>query len=333
MSERIACFISPGRDLPSSVERVRAAEKLGFEAVFSTHTTGRDALATMACYAAGTSTIKLGTAVLPALPRHPLALAIEAATVDEISGGRLILGIGPSHKITMETFYGIPLEKPAARMREYVQVLRSMFTTDRVSFDGEFYHAQYGFMGYGARKDLPIYIAALAPHMLRLCGEACDGDILWGCLPTYIREVVTPTIRTAATGAGRDPSAVTIVAAIPTALTTNKKAAYDAFRTEFFVYMNLPFYRRAIAGAGYEGELKAFDEAQAAGDFPGQVAAISERMLDEFTAVGDEARIADKIAEYRDAGVSLPGVGVFNAGDGYAGHEATLEAAASAAGL
>lgn len=328
----LACFISPGKDLGSAIKRVQAAESLGYEAVFTTHTTGRDALITALAYARETTSIKVGTGVLPCFPRHPIALAIEAATVDEVSGGRLILGIGPSHKLTMETFYGIPMERPLTRMKEYVAILRSIFTTDGVSFDGEFYHALYRFLGYGARKDLPIFISALAPGMLRLVGEACDGDILWGCLPTYIRETVTPTIRSAASGAGRDPSSIAIVAALPTALTTNRAAAFEAFRKEFFVYMNLPFYRRAIAGAGYEAELKAFDEAGTAGDFPGQLAAISDRMLDEFLAVGDEKRIAEKVSEYREAGVTLPGIGVFNAGDGYAGHEATLEAVVRVAG-
>jgi F420-dependent oxidoreductase-like protein len=328
----LACFISPGKDLPSAVARVQTAEKIGYDAAFTTHTMGRDGLITLAAYAAGTSTIRLGTGVVPCLPRHPIALGIEAATLDELAGGRLILGIGPSHQITMESFYGIKLERPAVRMREYVTILRSMFTTGGVAFDGDFYHAAYQFMGYEPRKDIPIYIAALAPMMLKLAGSACDGDILWGCLPTYIRETVTPSIRKAATDAGRDPSAISIVAAIPTALTTNPAAALEGFRKDFFVYMTLPFYRRAIAGAGYEGELKAFDDAGAAGDFAGQLAAISDRMLDEFLAVGDEKKIADKIAEYRDAGVTMPGIGIFNAGDGYAGHDATLEAAARVAG-
>jgi alkanesulfonate monooxygenase SsuD/methylene tetrahydromethanopterin reductase-like flavin-dependent oxidoreductase (luciferase family) len=326
----LACFISPGKDIPSAVARVQAAEKLGYDAVFNTQTTGRDGLMTLAAYAAGTSTIKLGTGVLPCFPRHPVALGIEAATLDEITGGRLILGIGPSHQLTMETFYGIEMRKPLTRMKEYVTILRSMFTTGRASFDGEFYHAQHMFMGYEARKDIPIYIAALAPNMLRFCGEATDGDVLWGCLPTYIRETVTPTIRAGAEAAGRDPSAVTIVAAVPTALTTNRAAALDEFRKGFFVYMTLPFYRRAIAGAGYEAELKSFDDAQTTGDFAGQIAAISDRMLDEFVAVGDEKLIADKIAEYREAGVTMPGIGLFAGGDGFAGYEATLEAAAKA---
>lgn len=328
----VAAFISPGKDLPSAVARVKLAEKLGYEAVFTTHTMGRDGLATVAAYAAATSTIKLGTGVLPAFPRHPIALAIEAATIDEISGGRLILGIGASHAVTMENFYGIKMERPLARMKEYVHILRSVFTEDGVSFQGEFYTANYRFMGYGARKDLAIYIAALAPGMLKFCGAACDGDVLWCCLPTYIRDTIAPTIRGGAESAGRDPSTVSIVAAIPTALTKNIGAARDAARKEFFVYMTLPFYRRAIAGAGYEGELKAFDDAQAAGDFAGSLAAMSDRMIDDFAAIGDEKQIAVKFAEYRDAGVTLPGAGLFNAGDGFAGVEATLEAVARVAG-
>ncbi|MGH2785294.1 MAG: LLM class flavin-dependent oxidoreductase [Actinomycetota bacterium] len=326
----LAAFISPSKNLDAALERVRAAERIGYDTVFTTQTTGRDALATLTAYAQVTSRIKLGTGVQPCFPRHPLALAIEAATIDEITGGRLILGIGPSHALTMETFYGIKMERPLARMREYVQILRSMFTTNSVQFDGDFYHALYTFMGYGARADLPIYIAAMAPGMLKLCGEACDGDVLWACLPTFIRGSVTPAIHAAAKGAGRDPSAIDIVAAVPTALTTNRAAAFDTFRKEFFIYMSLPFYRRSIAEAGYEAELKAYDEA--APDFAGQVAAISDRMLEEFLAVGDEKQIADKFAEYREAGVTTPAAGLFNAGDGFAGIEETLEAVARVAG-
>ena len=328
----LATFISPGKDLPSAIARVQAAEKIGYDTAFTTHTMGRDGLMTLAAYAAGTSKIRLGTGVMPCLPRHPIAMGIEAATLDEITGSRLILGIGPSHQLTMENFYGIKLDRPAVQMREYVTILRSMFTNGGVAFDGEFFHAAYQFMGYKPRTDIPIYIAAMAPAMLKLAGSACDGTILWSCLPTFIRESVTPAIAKAATDAGRDPGAVSIVAAVPTALTTNKSAAYDAFRKEFFVYMTLPFYRRSIAGAGYESELKAFDDAQASGDFAGQIAAISDRMLDEFLAVGDEKAIADKIAQYRDAGVTMPGIGIFNAGEGYAGHDETLEVAAKVGG-
>lgn len=330
VAPRLAAFVSAGRTLEAAVERVKLAEQLGYEAVFTTHIASRDGLATLAAYAPRTSRIKLGSGVIPAFPRHPVALALEAATIDEMSGGRLILGVGPSHQITMETWYGIPMRKPLTRMKEYVTILRQIFTEGRVSFDGEFYQAQFAFLGYEARKDLPIYVSALAPNMLRWAGSAADGVVLWGCLPSYIREVVTPTVRAGAEDAERDLSRVEIVAAIPTALTTNRAAAFEAFRSEFFVYMTLPFYRRAIEGAGYGAEIKAFDEAQARGDFPGSLAAISEDMLAEFGAIGTAEQIHSKFAEYRAAGVTMPAVGLFHGGDGFAGHEATLEAAVGA---
>lgn len=325
--KRLAAFVSPGRSLAQAVERVQLAERLGYEAVFDTHIAARDGLMVLAAYAHATSKIKLGTGVLPAFPRHPVSLGIEAATLDEMSGGRLILGIGPSHQITMETWYGIPMRKPLTHMKEYVDILRQIFTKNGAQFSGEFYHVSYAFLGYGARAELPIYVSALAPNMLRFAGEKSDGVILWGCLPSYIKGVVTPAVRGGAADAGRDPASVEIVAAIPTALTTNVSAALDALRSEFFTYMMLPFYRRAIEGAGYGEEIAAFDDANARGDMPGALAAMSERMLGEFAAIGDAAAIGEKFRQYRDAGVTLPAVGPFQAGEGFAGVEPTLEAA------
>ncbi len=324
MSVRLAAFISPGKDLTSATDRVRTAEELGYETVFNTQTTGRDGLMVLAAYGAATSRIKLGTGVLPAFPRHPIALAIEAATLDEMIGGRLVLGVGPSHQLTMENWYGIPMDKPLTRLREYVDILRQVFTGDRAEAHGEYYETTFGFIGYSARRDIPIMVSALAPNMLRFAGEKTEGTILWSCLPSYIRETVAPTINAAAKEAGRS---VDIIAAVPTALTTNVEAARDAFRKDFFVYMTLPFYRRAIEHAGYGDELKAFDEAMGSGDMAGARAAISDRLLDEFAAIGDAGAIKAKLDEYRDAGTTMPGIGLFAAGEGYAGAEATLEAA------
>jgi alkanesulfonate monooxygenase SsuD/methylene tetrahydromethanopterin reductase-like flavin-dependent oxidoreductase (luciferase family) len=317
---RLAAFISAGKELDQAIERVQLVERLGYEAVFDTHIAGRDGLMLLAAYGQATSTIKLGTGVLPCFPRHPVSLGVEAATLDEILGGRLILGIGPSHQITMETWYGIPMEKPLTRMKEYVDVLRQLFTNGFASINGEFYNSTFGFMGYKARPDIPIMVSALAPNMLRWAGEKTEGTILWGCLPSYIEKVVAPTMNEG----GRN---VDIVAAIPTAVTTNVSAAYEKFRGEFFTYMMLPFYRRAIEGAGYGDEIRAFDEANGKGDRDGALKAISERMLAEFTAIGTEDDVRKKIEEYRSAGVTLPSIGAFDAGDGWAGYEATYRAA------
>jgi len=319
---RLAAFVSPSKSLADAAARVKLAEDLGYETVFNTQTTGRDGLMVLAAYGAATSTIKLGTGVLPAFPRHPVSLGIEAATLDEMLGGRLVLGVGPSHQMTMENWYGIPMVKPLTRMREYVDILRQIFTTGRAELKGEFYTTNFGFIGYSARPEIPIMVSALAPNMLRFAGESTEGTILWGCLPSYIRDVVTPTITTAAKGRSVD-----IVAAIPTALTTDVEAARASFRKDFFVYMTLPFYRRAIEGGGYGDEIKAFDAAMQKGDMPGAQAAISDRMLGDFAAIGDASAIKAKIEEYRDAGVTLPAIGSIGNHEGFAGTEATLEAA------
>lgn len=328
MTTRLATFITPGASLQIAVERVQLAEKLGYDAVFSTQIGARDGLMTLAAYAGATSKIKVGTGVIPAFPRHPVALAYEAATLDEISGGRLILGVGTSHNITMENWYGIDMSKPLSQLKEYVSIVRALFTTGRVEHQGAFYKTNFAFMNYAPRADLPIYISGLSPNTLTFAGRAADGLILWACLPTYIREVVTPHVRQGEKEAGRPEGSCEIVAAVPSALAQDVEAARNLFRKEFFTYMTLPFYRKAIAGAGYQNELEAFDAALGKGDMPGAFQAVSERLIEEFAAIGDQKAIHAKIDEYRQAGVSIPAVGLFSGPKGSGiDPSATLEAA------
>lgn len=331
MTGSLAAFITPGNSLDAAIERVRLVEKLGYDAVYATQIAARDGLMALAAYAPHTTRIKLGTGVLPAFAKHPVALATEAATVDEISGGRLILGVGMAHRITMENWYAVDMAKPLSRFKEYVTILRDIFTTGGSQFEGEFYRTKFAFMGYAARADLPIYTASLSPNSLRFAGAAADGIVLWSCLPPYIRDVVIPNLRAGAEAAGRDPASIEVVAAIPCALADDVEAAKDALRRDFFVYMTLPFYRAALAGGGFQDELDAFDERLGAGDTAGARAAISDRLIATFAGIGDEAAVRAKIAEYRDAGVTTPAVGGISvpkeAGPGV---EATLEAAAGA---
>lgn len=325
---RLAAFITPAKSLASAIERVQLAEKLGYEAVFATHIAARDGLMSLAAYAGATSRIKLGTGVIPAFPRHPVALAYEAATLDEMSGGRLILGIGTSHRITMENWYGLDMSKPLTQLKEYVSVLRPILRDGRVQHEGQYYKVNFAFMNYAARADLPIYVSGLSPNTCRFAGAAADGLILWSCMPNYIRDVITPNVRAGEKEAGRPEGSCEIVAAVPTALVSDMTLARGAFRREFLTYMTLPFYRKAIDGAGFGDEIAAFDAALGKGDMDGARAAMSDRMLEHFAAFGDATAIRSKIDEYRAAGVSLPAVGLTGlppeAGPGV---DATLEAA------
>ncbi len=328
MAEPLAAFITPGRDLARAVERARQAEALGYAAAFVTQTTARDGLTVIGAYASATERIKLGPGVQPALPRHPVAMAIEAATLDEVTGGRLILGLGMGHAITMKNWYGLEYARPLSQFKEYVAIVRSILTTGAAAFSGEFYDVDFAFMGYGARADIPIYTASLGPNSLRWAGANADGVVLWSCMPSYIRKVVVPTIAEGAREADRDPADVDIVAAVPVAVADDVGAARDVLRKQFFVYLTLPFYRRVIAGAGYQDELKAFDDALGAGDNDAARGAMTDAMLDEFAGIGPPEVVRTKLSDYRAAGVTTPAVGPISVPEGVGpGVEVTLEEA------
>src|SRR5206468_5481456 len=143
---------------------------LAFQSAYVTHIAARDSLTVLAAYAGRTSRIKLGTGVLPIHSRTPVATAQAAATIDELSGGRMVLGLGVSHRVTVENWYGAKIEKPVTQMREYAGSVRAILRGEDPP-PGEFFSTNFHFMGYEPRPELPIYIAALSPNMLRLAGE------------------------------------------------------------------------------------------------------------------------------------------------------------------
>src|SRR5687767_1787071 len=188
----VGTFVSVGRSLDQAVERVKLAEDLGYESVFVTHISARDSLTVLAHYAAHTSRIRLGTGVTPIYTRVPANMAQTAATVDEISGGRLNLGLGVSHRPVVEGWFGQTIDKPVSEMREYVAIVRAILRGEDPP-PGEKWRTGFH-LGMEPRPDLPIYVAALSPKMLQLAGEIADGVVLWLCNPNYIRDVVVPEV-------------------------------------------------------------------------------------------------------------------------------------------
>lgn len=321
---RIACSLDAGRSLDEALERVRLAESLGYESVWTTHIARREPLQVLGHYARHTERIGLGVGVVPIVLRHPALLAMEAATLDEISGGRLRLGIGVSHRVTVEGWYGLSLDDPVGRMREYATIVRSLLTTGSSGLEGEHYTSRFAFLGYAARPELPLLFAALGPRMLALAGELADGVVLWMTSPAYVREVVVPTIRAAREEHGRR-GPFEIVANVPVAL-GDETHGRDAIRGRVLPYAQLPFYRRVIADGGHAEDLAAFDAALAGGDQRAAAAALPDAFVDDVGAAGDAGRLRAKVEEYRDAGVTL--VNVAPATRLEAGLEATLEALA-----
>src|SRR5437879_1825865 len=121
-----ACFISTGRSLEQAIERVKLAEQLGYDAVYVTHIAGRESLTVVTAYALATSRIRVGTGVVPIYTRTPATMAQTAATIDELSGGRLTLGLGVSHRPVVESWHGQRIDRPVAEMREYVAIVRAI---------------------------------------------------------------------------------------------------------------------------------------------------------------------------------------------------------------
>lgn len=296
---RLAVFSPAVRTLDESVRRARIVEEHGYESLWTTQLPGaRDASLVLAAYAAATQKVELGTGVLPIYTRHPTAMTQMAATLDELSGGRFILGIGVSHRVTVESMWGLRLESPVDAMREYLTIVRESIRTGASSFKGKYFSATWSYSG-PRREQLPIMISALNPRMLELAGELADGVVLYMCPPRYIADEVVPRVRAGREKAGKSLEGFEIVAAIDACATDDRAAALATYQTTLDRYASLPFYRRAME----------------AGDMNPDVLA----------AIGDAQRVRDAIARYRDAGVTVPGVGAFGGK-----FEETIAAAADA---
>jgi F420-dependent oxidoreductase-like protein len=304
----IGAFISPGKELQRTLNRVALADRLGFDSVYTTHIAGRDSLTLLMAYAAASERIRLGTGVVPIFSRTPATMAQTAATIDEYSGGRMVLGLGVSHRVTVENWHGAKIDKPVTQMREYLAAVRAILRGEEPP-DSERFPTKFTFMGYSARAELPLYVAALSPNMIRLAARYADGVMLWLCSPAYIAETVVPAVRDALAEQGRDESEFDIVAAVPVGLTDDPESARATFRQDLIPYASLPFYRAMLESSGFGDDLAAFDEGMAAGDPQRATAGLSDTMLDQLAGIGGPQEVTAAVRRYQDAGITSPCVG------------------------
>lgn len=304
----LGAFVSPGRSLERTLERVELADRLGFSAIFTTHIASYDSLTVLMAYAARSRHARLGTGVLPIYSRTPVACAQQAVTVDAFSGGRLVLGLGVSHAPIVEGWYGQKIDRPVGDMRQYAGVVRAILRGEEPPPSDRF-PTSFRFAGVDPRPEVPIYLAALSPRMLRLAGEIADGVVLWLCVPEYIASTVVPEIRAGAERAGRDPQSIAIVAAVPAAVTDDREAAAERLRNDLIPYFSLPFYRAMLERSGFGDELAAFDRALSDGGPAKAAAAISDRFVGALAAIGSAEEARAVVARYAQAGATLPCVG------------------------
>jgi alkanesulfonate monooxygenase SsuD/methylene tetrahydromethanopterin reductase-like flavin-dependent oxidoreductase (luciferase family) len=297
---RTAVFLNPGARLSESLEIAGRADSLGYESIWVTHGLGRDALLTLSAYSRVAPRVGLGTGVIPIYPRHPVLLAQEALTLSDITGGRLRLGIGVSHRPMMEGALGLDMGRPLDLMREYVSVL-SAALGGKVDHRGPRYRATWQSGLPALPPAPPILLAGLGAKMLELAGEIADGVVLWLCAPAYIRDKAIPAIKRGRQRAGKSLEGFEIVAAVPAALTVDKPAGTALFKAELMRYLALPFYRAMLEASGFAADLAAFDRAP-------RPDAVSDRLAAALGAVGDFKTLSAFVTAHREAGVTLPAI-------------------------
>lgn len=283
----------------------RLAEDLGYTDIWSAEVGGTDGLTPLAAIATGTQKIRLGTAILPVFTRSPALIAMGAASVQALSGGRFVLGIGTSSSIIVGNWMGVPFERPYTRVKETLQILRDALGGKKLSFSGETVSSQGFRLTADPEKPVPIYVAALGPRMLRLAGEEADGVILYLFTPDGARKAVEQ-VRAAAKAAGRDPDSIEVVARIAVAVGQDPEVLGFMLRRLTVGYAMVDVYNRSLSRQGFESEAAEITKRWQDGDRDGAAAAISERMLDELYVIGDRDECAAKLKLFRDAGIKTP---------------------------
>lgn len=283
-------------DIDGMIGQAKQAEADGFKSGWFANIFGIDAIMAATICARETSTIELGTAVVPTYPRHPVALAQQALTANAAAKGRFTLGIGLSHQIVIETILGLSFAKPYSHMKEYLGVLAPLIRTGKASFQGEEYKVTAGVSVPGA-EPCQILVAALAPKMLALTGAEADGTITWMTGLQTIREHTVPRIREGASKAGRPEPRV--VVGLPIAVTKDVDKARASAAQQFAIYGTLPSYRAMLDREGAEGpgDVVVAGDASAVGEQLGRLAeaGTTDFLAIPFAVEGD----ADAVARTR----------------------------------
>ncbi|MDE0131624.1 MAG: LLM class flavin-dependent oxidoreductase [bacterium] len=244
-STAIGVVVQPD-ETATTLEMISMAEQAGADTVWLT--TGRlrpDALTIMAAASQVTTRIRMGTAVVPIWPRHPLALAMQVDALESLAPGRIRLGVGPSTPAAMSPF-GADFRRPLTHMREYLTCLRTLFKEGRVDFRGEFVRARGKL---AAPLPTEVLASALGHGAFRLCGEVADGAITWVCPPHYVRTTGLPALRSGALAADRVPPP--IVLCVPTLVTDDIHEVQRAAQRHIAQYRGYQYYREMFEKSGY----------------------------------------------------------------------------------
>jgi F420-dependent oxidoreductase-like protein len=245
MRERIGLSLV-ARDASDVIDQIIEAERAGLSQIWLSQggSGGADSLTVVAMAAARTERIRLGTAIVPTYPRHPIVMAQQVLAINDVAPGRLRLGIGPSHRPIIEGSYGLSQTAPLAHLREYMTVLRCLLSEGNVEYSGRFFHVK----AQSRIASIPLLISALGTKAFHLAGEISDGALSWVCPVPYLLNKALPALQAGAQEASRP--APPLVAHVVVALSTDEAAVQAQAQQFLRRYSQMPFYAHMFEEAG-----------------------------------------------------------------------------------
>jgi F420-dependent oxidoreductase-like protein len=308
-----------GRPPAEAAETVKEADRLGFDSMWTAEAYGSDALVPLTWWGAATERIKLGTAIMQISARTPAATAMAAMTLDHLSGGRLILGLGVSGPQVVEGWYGQPFAKPLARTREYIGILRKIWAREGpVTSDGPHYPLPLkDGTGLGKplkssihplREDIPIYLAAEGPKNIALAAELCDGWLAIFYSPHHedlYRESLDEGF--AREGARRSREDFEVAATVPLIVTDDVESAQDAVRPMYALYFggmgarSANFHANVPKRMGFEAEVAEIQDLYLSGKKDEAAAAVPRELIEQLTLIGPPDKIRHDLEAWRDS--------------------------------
>ncbi|MFD5390276.1 LLM class F420-dependent oxidoreductase [Streptomyces sp. NPDC056669] len=301
-----------------NLEVAREADRLGYAVCWAAEAYGSDAATVLAWVAAQTEHIDVGSAIFQIPARTPAMTAMTAATLDTLSGGRFRLGLGVSGPQVSEGWYGTRFDKPLARTREYVEIIRKAMSRERLTHEGQNWTLPLPdgpgkplkLTVHPVREYIPLYIAAIGPKNLEQTGEIADGALVLFYAPEHAEATTLGSLRAGREKAGKDLEGFDVVPTVPMALGDDVRALADQFRPYTALYVGgmgsakQNFYNKLAQRMGYEKEAAEIQEKYLSGDKEGAAAAVPHELIDSTSLLGPVERIADRMQAYAAAGVT-----------------------------
>jgi probable F420-dependent oxidoreductase len=307
--ERAKKNVRLGMTLPvggadKAAELAKAAHGYGYEEIWMAEVNGGDSYALAGAVAQALPGVRIGTAVVPAQTRTPMAHAMAAMTLSQMTGGNFILGIGLSSPNIVRDWAGQRFDRPLTTMREHVEVLRQMLSGQKTSYEGKTLSVKGFRLGGAPVGEVPIYLGALNKGMLRLTGALCDGVCL-NMVPESALPQVLAEVRAGAEDAGKDPGELEVVARLHVVMADDPAMGRNLIRTVFGAYAATPGYNKCFEWIGFEEEARRIREAFAKGDRAGVAMGVTDRLCDAMAVVGDKETVRRRIRAYAEAGIDV----------------------------